>query len=310
MDPLSVTAGIITLISTIKQCRDLFQKSSRRVRSDQEVVSLQIDLQDLEVTLMIFQKYAEETWNETMFASEPQALYAKIASQLDQLQRTLAPVHEVLSTAPLDHGTTAQQLRLRKRLRKSHQHLQLAKNAVMLCLMSVTQARSDHTLQVLSTTLEHPSTWATQIAPCPCSCHDQKIFKSPGWLSHVLGQLRTWYPACATGSCCTHPACLGLIYHCPHWLYSCAIQLRCSNSRSGWTVSVRIPRIIPSDHPVFDLCRDGDLAGCKALLEFCAVSLFDQDPLGNSMLHVGMRQCPRYVPLSTDSRLGCGQGWT
>jgi len=52
--------------------------------------------------------------------------------------------------------------------------------------------------------------------------------------------------------------------------------------------SIRIYPIIPSNHPIWNLCYNGDLKGIQALLNEGQVSPFSVDRWGNTLLHVGI----------------------
>lgn len=52
--------------------------------------------------------------------------------------------------------------------------------------------------------------------------------------------------------------------------------------------SIRIYPLIPSNHPIWDLCYNGDLKGIQTLLNDGQVSPFSVNRRGNTLLHVGI----------------------
>jgi hypothetical protein len=70
--------------------------------------------------------------------------------------------------------------------------------------------------------------------------------------------------------------------------FSRCIQLQCLDSFQSFGWSFRIYPIIPSLHPVWDLCVKGDLKGLQTMFSERQVSPFSVSPQGRSLLHVCM----------------------
>ena len=58
---------------------------------------------------------------------------------------------------------------------------------------------------------------------------------------------------------------------------------------AGWKYSLQIFRAVPENAPIFEFCRDGNLAAVRTLLSTGHASPWDRDPEGRTPLFVSLK---------------------
>jgi hypothetical protein len=133
---------------------------------------------------------------------------------------------------------------------------------------------------------------------CSCQCHVKSRVRSPRWLDSVLGALFYSYnaiPSSTTTPCSSltcrrvNNAAIKLTYFFPPWALARVIHFSSTwkamtGSGASWTI--RMPRIIDRDAPIWDYLKRKDLGNIKLAFSRRTASPFDVDVLGSSLLHV------------------------
>lgn len=133
---------------------------------------------------------------------------------------------------------------------------------------------------------------------CPCQCHAKSSWRTPTWLSAVIGTLfyDSNYTLSATDLPCNSIRCVrsqsfsryDFTYYFPVWiLRSAFVYTSWSNlngRNSSWTL--RMPREISWDHESWRLINDDDVSQFKVLLSERSITPYDVDEDGYSLLQV------------------------
>lgn len=132
---------------------------------------------------------------------------------------------------------------------------------------------------------------------CSCSCHTPVSVHTPQWLGSAFGTLQVKYSK-DPSSCryCAHKDCrkgpqpvLKTNYYFPRWLLRHAMCLQLDYSPwGGHSVSLRTPRVISANSPVFSYAQHNNISGMRRLFQQNLASPFDVSyEEGRSALHVG-----------------------
>ena len=133
---------------------------------------------------------------------------------------------------------------------------------------------------------------------CSCQCHAKSRWRTPTWLSAVVGTLfyDSSYTLSATELTCNSIRCVrsqissryNFTYYFPVWiLRSAFVYTSWSNlngRNSSWTL--RMPRKIPWGHESWRLISDDNVSQFKVLLSERSITPYDVDEDGYSLLQV------------------------
>ena len=150
------------------------------------------------------------------------------------------------------------------------------------------------------------------ISTCICECHQPHVVFTPQLVSPYIGSLRIIY---MRETHCRHQACTNAIdfdglhtaflrgtYRFPSWFSACAIYIEMRETSTGRLLSLRVPRIVPSDSVAFIYCREGDISGLRSLLVSGLTSCDYIDTIGNTLLHVGFNFAKQRIFLADDTQ--------
>ena len=136
---------------------------------------------------------------------------------------------------------------------------------------------------------------------CSCNCHVSMNLRTPALMAQGVGTLQvqcargSWYQACGN---CERRQCYrynGNIwkseYYFPTWLFHRMLSFRWTwNPRSGYSISLRTPRLVPTNSELFLYAQHGNIEGMQRLFDTHAASPFDiSQEEGRSALHVSAR---------------------
>lgn len=135
---------------------------------------------------------------------------------------------------------------------------------------------------------------------CSCQCHIRREGQTPRWLHFMFGTLfysSTVLPlaspqACNVLSC--HRSGVGstrLSYFFPSWAFARVVYIsktwRSLNAGDAtWTL--KMPRMVADDAPVWHKLKMRDTLGIKGLFNAGQASPYDVDKMGSSVLHVSV----------------------
>ena len=132
-------------------------------------------------------------------------------------------------------------------------------------------------------------------AHCHCVCHQQRVFRSPDLLHHVLGFFFAGFRGRARlFTNCDTETCLGsskpeyhVLYMFPRWMLDLAIFTRLH--MQGPEMLIRCLRVRPFGLTrVFKYLAHGHYSQVKSLMAIGQASVLDVDDLGRSLLHVSL----------------------
>ena len=139
------------------------------------------------------------------------------------------------------------------------------------------------------------SQWAYCGGWCSCACHRRGHFKAPSVLGLVLLSFSgrgLFQPLCTESSCRgVQVTLLTLTYFFPSWLFGRALFFVLhATTLGGPKFTLRLPRTIPLDSPIFTMSIHGDLEGIKGLFSKREYSPHDVAiSTGRTALHVSKR---------------------
>lgn len=133
---------------------------------------------------------------------------------------------------------------------------------------------------------------------CPCQCHVRARYRTPAWLSTVVGTM--FYESSHSPSIAERPCnfvrCkrsqtssdVNLTYYFPVWLLRSAVVYatwsNLSGTNSSWTV--RMPREVSDEHFVWGLTRNGNTHEFQRMLSQRSITPYDVSTNSESILHV------------------------
>jgi len=135
---------------------------------------------------------------------------------------------------------------------------------------------------------------------CNCQCHARSQFRSPRWLSFVVGSLfytsinspalRAW--PCNVSTCFRSQkvASSCLAYHFPSWMLHAALVCTSWSNLEGHNSSwvIKMPREISWGALCWKYIHDGNVEKVKCLLKNREMSPYDINPHGRSVLQASI----------------------
>lgn len=131
---------------------------------------------------------------------------------------------------------------------------------------------------------------------CNCDCHSPVAVTTPQWLGSTMGTLIIRYSKdpracrlCAKKDCRkATQSVLKTNYYFPRWLLRHAMCLQFNYSPwAGHSVSLRTPRVVSANSPIFSFAQHNNINGMRRLFEGGLASPFDVSyEEGRSALHV------------------------
>ena len=133
---------------------------------------------------------------------------------------------------------------------------------------------------------------------CPCQCHIKSHWRTPKWLSAVVGTLfyDSSYTLSAAELPCNSMRCArsqnssryNFTYYFPVWILRSSLVYtswsNLSGTNSSWTI--RMPRIIPWDHECWWLVEDNHISRLRSMLSERSITPYDVDGDGYSIFQV------------------------
>ena len=136
---------------------------------------------------------------------------------------------------------------------------------------------------------------------CPCQCHVRTRYRTPSWLSTVVGTLfyESSHTPTVTERPCNFIHCarsqrssnVHMTYYFPVWLFRSALVYatwsNLSGTNSSWTVGM--PREISNNHIWYDIVNKSNILEAKRMLSERSITPYDVASDGESILTVSVQ---------------------
>ena len=126
---------------------------------------------------------------------------------------------------------------------------------------------------------------------CSCICHTRSIGRSPWILDPIIGKLNVQFtgrrPPCSEFHCSRSPeSSFKVVYHFPKYLMNRYVSMNMQYGRSsGPEFLLRVPRVVPWNHLLWNYAIIGDLLAIQKLFAEGKASPYDINPRGSSALY-------------------------
>ena len=128
-------------------------------------------------------------------------------------------------------------------------------------------------------------------ALCSCICHTRSIGRSPWILDPIIGKLNVQYtgrrPPCSEFHCSrSAESSFKVVYQFPDYLINRYVSMNMQYGRSsGPEFLLRVPRVVPWSHLLWNYAITGDLSAIQKLFAEGKASPYDLNPRGSSALY-------------------------
>ena len=126
---------------------------------------------------------------------------------------------------------------------------------------------------------------------CSCICHTRSTGRSPWILDPIIGKLNVQFtgrrPPCSEFYCFRSPeTSFKVVYHFPNYLINRYVSMNMQYGRSsGPEFLLRVPRVVPWSHLLWNYAINGDLLAIRGLFAEGKASPYDLNPRGSSALY-------------------------
>ena len=134
---------------------------------------------------------------------------------------------------------------------------------------------------------------------CSCNCHTHSICRSPWILEPIIGKLNVQLTGrrlpCSKFHCCRSPEfSFKVVYQFPNHLINRYVSMIMQYSRpSGPEFLLRVPRVVPWSHLLWNYTINGDLLAIQKLFAEGKASPYDLNPRGSNAFYYAGHRDPR-----------------
>ena len=133
---------------------------------------------------------------------------------------------------------------------------------------------------------------------CSCICHTRSIGRSPCILDPIIGKLNVQFtgmrPPCSEFQCSRPPvSSFKVVYQFPNCLINRYVSMMMQYGRlSGPDFLLRVPRVVPWSHLLWNYAINGDLFAIQRLFAEGKASPYDLNPRGSSAFYYAGNRDP------------------